>query len=160
MKKYFMDGVDEPLEFGDKIGFDIFKEVDDKSVRKNVEVNFIPEVVPFLLELGIIEEKEVEEDKKTIDFTEDAENSGTEDDKVTLDDVANDFVAFSTIVTGILEKMTARLKKLEDAVGKQGNAERSYVTISDYLKRCEEILTPLRHWSYNPDAFKVYCSVL
>lgn len=148
MKKYFMKGVDEPLEFGDKIGFDIIKEVDDKSVTKNVEVNFIPEIVPFLLELGVIEEKEVEKEKNTIDFTDNAEDN--ENDEMTLNDLAEYLGEFSGLVTGILEKMNERIKKLEDNTEKPDSTGRSYETISDYLKRHKNIFKAQPNWIYNP----------
>lgn len=58
----------EELEFGDMIVLDLSHDMEDGHTKHHhLECKFMPELVPILLEEGIIEEKEVEEDKP-LDF--------------------------------------------------------------------------------------------
>lgn len=81
MEKYFMQGVDTPLDFGDTIGFTINEVTDDGDKEKNVEVEFVPEIVPLLLELGVITKKEVDEDKEDEAEPDEKEEEEEGDDK-------------------------------------------------------------------------------
>lgn len=61
----------EELEFEDMIVLDLSHDMKDGHTKHHhLECKFIPELVPVLLEEGIIEEKEVEEDKP-LDFQDD-----------------------------------------------------------------------------------------
>lgn len=65
MKKYFMQGTAEELKFGDMIVLDLSKDLKNGNVKyHHLECRFIPQIVPLLLSQGIIEEKDVEENKK------------------------------------------------------------------------------------------------
>lgn len=71
MKKYFMKGTDDVLEFGDMIVLDLTKDMPNGNVKhQHFEVKFIPELVPLLLEEEVIDEVEVEDDdeNKPLDF--------------------------------------------------------------------------------------------
>ena len=58
----------EELEFGDMIVLDLSHDMENGHTKHHhLECKFMPELVPILLEEGIIEEKEVEEDKP-LDF--------------------------------------------------------------------------------------------
>lgn len=58
----------EELEFGDMIVLDLSEDMKNGHTKHHhLECKFMPELVPILLEEGIIEEKEVEEDKP-LDF--------------------------------------------------------------------------------------------
>lgn len=71
MKKYFMQDTAEELEFGDMIVLDLSHDMENGHTKHHhLECKFMPELVPILLEEGIIEEKEVEEDKP-LDFQDD-----------------------------------------------------------------------------------------
>lgn len=72
MKKYFLQETAEELEFGDMIVLDLSHDMENGHTKHHhLECKFIPELVPILLEEGIIEEKEVEEDKP-LDFQDDS----------------------------------------------------------------------------------------
>ena len=71
MKKYFLQETAEELEFGDMIVLDLSHDMENGHTKHHhLECKFMPELVPILLEEGIIEEKEVEEDKP-LDFQDD-----------------------------------------------------------------------------------------
>ena len=93
MKKYFMAGTDDELQFGDMIELDFVREMKNGRVKhQHMEVKFIPELVDILLENEVIEEKEDKDEcgKKTIisflddDFEDDLEDRIEElEDRVT-----------------------------------------------------------------------------
>lgn len=71
MKKYFMQETAEELEFGDMIVLDLSHDMENGHTKHHhLECKFMPELVPILLEEGIIEEKEVKEEKP-LDFQDD-----------------------------------------------------------------------------------------
>lgn len=66
MKKYFLQGTAEELNIGDMIELDLTKDLPNGNVRHHhVECKFIPELIPLLLEQGIVEVQEVK-DKKPV----------------------------------------------------------------------------------------------
>lgn len=68
MKKYYFKESGEELEFGDYIKLDFTKDTEDGHTRyHHLECKFIPEVIDLLLEEGIIEESE-EEEENTLEF--------------------------------------------------------------------------------------------
>lgn len=61
----------EELEFGDIIVLDLSHDMEDGHTKHHhLECKFMPELVPILLEEGIIKEEEVKEDKP-LDFQDD-----------------------------------------------------------------------------------------
>lgn len=67
MKKYFVKETDEEIQFGDTIQLDMTKKTKHGIHTVKGEVKFSPMVLPLLLEVGIIEEQEVE-DNELLDF--------------------------------------------------------------------------------------------
>ena len=67
MKKYFIAGSDEELEFGDVIALDLTKETKHGTHCVESEVTFSPDILPLLLEIGAVEEKD---EKNLIDFSD------------------------------------------------------------------------------------------
>lgn len=68
MKKYFLQETAEELEFGDMIVLDLSHDMENGHTKHHhLECKFMPELVPILLEEGVIVEKEVKEDKP-LDF--------------------------------------------------------------------------------------------
>lgn len=68
MKKYFLQETAEELEFGDMIVLDLSHDMENGHTKHHhLECKFIPELVPILLEEGIIKKEEVKEDKP-LDF--------------------------------------------------------------------------------------------
>lgn len=65
MKKYFMKGTDDELNIGDMIELDLTKDLPNGKVRHHhLECKFIPDLIPTLLESGVIEEEDEEEDEE------------------------------------------------------------------------------------------------
>lgn len=61
----------EELEFGDMIVLDLSEDMKNGHTKHHhLECKFIPELVPILLEEGVIVEKEIKEDKP-LDFQDD-----------------------------------------------------------------------------------------
>lgn len=106
MKKYFMQGTAEELKFGDMIVLDLTKDMPNGNVKHHhFECKFIPELIPILLEEGIIEVQNIKEKKpknnpkpeqKPLDFV---------DDKCPMDDVIKS-----------VEDLELRVDKLEEMV--------------------------------------------
>ena len=68
MKKYFIAETDEELEFGDKIQVVLTKKTKFGLHNVETECEFSEDTIPFLLEVGVIEEHEVEEDEENDDM--------------------------------------------------------------------------------------------
>lgn len=146
MKKYFLKGVDEPLEFGDDLSFDFVKEGNEgQSITKHVNCKFIPELVDLLLEEDVIEEKEVEEKKpETIDFSGDGDPD--EDDTCPLEDVIDNLITLEEDTRKRLVELEKKVNKLEK--GNIPDTGGEYVNLKDYIKRNKDIFKPLRNWVY------------
>lgn len=114
MKKYFLKGVDEPLDFGDTLEFDLIKEGEkNKKITKHVTCTFIPEVVSLLLEEEVIEEKEVEDDIPI-------EDGPSEEEETEYENLVDAFTEFETLTTDILKSLTERIENLEKKVCPKG----------------------------------------
>lgn len=71
MKKYFMKGTEDELQFGDLIELDLTKDMPNGKVRHHhLDCKFIPELVPLLLDAEIIEEEECKEEEDNTDYQE------------------------------------------------------------------------------------------
>lgn len=89
----------EELEFGDMIVLDLSEDMENGYTKHHhLECKFIPELVPILLEEGIIEEKEVDEDKP-LDFQDDNAPCPSMEDVIKTN-----------------KKLESRIDKLEKAV--------------------------------------------
>jgi aconitase B len=69
MKKYFVVETDEAIEFGDVVNLTFFKEIEDGKVTIEKEVEFNEDTMDMLIEMGFVEEREVEEND-LIDFSD------------------------------------------------------------------------------------------
>ena len=74
MKKYFMKGTEDEVQFGDMIELDLTEDMENGHVRHHhLDCKFIPDLVPLLLEQDIVEEV-VDEEEETagdpLEFTE------------------------------------------------------------------------------------------
>ena len=70
MKKYFVVETDEVCEFGDVLNLAFFKELEDGKVTVEKEVKFTEDTMDWMIEMGFIQEREVEgeKDNDLIDF--------------------------------------------------------------------------------------------
>lgn len=64
MKKFFINGTNDQLVFGDTLELDLTHEGDGNTVKQHVSCKFVPEIADLLLESGVIEEREVEEEEQ------------------------------------------------------------------------------------------------
>lgn len=142
-----MTGVDEPIEFGDTLGFDIVKKKDGKSVTKHVECTFCPELVPLLLEAEIIEEKDAEDEKpETIDFSGD---ENPEEERLVTQDKFDEFI------DKLAQDFTTLQIKVKDLTKRVGELECKYI-----ISESNKVPPFSNKYTYNPDAFKVYCAII
>lgn len=69
MKKYFLKKDKTPVEFGDTIELDLVKTNEEgKKTMKTIKCQFLPELLPLLLEGDIVEEKEVDYPEEEVDL--------------------------------------------------------------------------------------------
>ena len=71
MKKYFVVETDEAIEFGDVVNLIFFKEIKDGKITIEKEVEFNEDTMDMLIEIGFVEEREVDEED-LIDFKDDS----------------------------------------------------------------------------------------
>ena len=116
MKKYFIAETDEELQFGDKIKLDLTKKTKHGSIEFEGEVEFSKLSLPLLLEVGAVEEKEVEEDgdNDLLDFDE--------DECDTLEEVLEDY-----------ENLEERVDILEEEVCKLTDLHKNYMALTDKM---------------------------
>lgn len=84
MKKYFMKGTDDELQFGDVIELDFVGEEDGVRKHSHFEVEFKPEYIEELLEEEVIEEREGEEEDDLINFEDYADMFAKHDQMLEL----------------------------------------------------------------------------
>ena len=120
MKKYFMKGTDDELQFGDVIELDFVGEEDGKTKHTHLEVEFMPEVVDDLLEQEVIEvsgDEDEEEEKELIDFdSEESEILEELDDRMT--DLEGRVAELEEGLRLITEECLSRTKQLIQSVDK------------------------------------------
>lgn len=145
MKKYFIKGIDEPLQLGDSFGIEIVIKVGDKNATKNIEVELTPEILDTLYNLGVIDEKEVND---PIDFTDNKEPEKEEgennDEEGSLEEGFESLSECVILITGILHSLTERVDKLEEKLKVEPEESKCYTTINDYLKHLKKVSKP---WS-------------
>ena len=110
----------EELEFGDMIVLDLSHDMENGHTKHHhLECKFMPELVPILLEEGIIEEKEVKEEK-FLDFQDNPPmidellkaNQNLERRVYTLEKVV---IKLREMVTSFAVKSAAKPKPYENA---------------------------------------------
>lgn len=69
MKKYFVKETEEEIEFGEEVQLSFKKELEDGQVTVEKTVMFSADTVNWLIEMEVVEEREVEDD--LLDFGED-----------------------------------------------------------------------------------------
>lgn len=147
MKKYFVKGIeDESLEYGDVVGVDLVKESDDKTktITKHVEVPFTPDTEDMLLGLGVIEEKEFEEDKEP--SVEDVVKDNTDANGCSVEEAINNIDEAISEITDILSEHQAIIKKLIHKV--------------ETLEKKKEFINIFNPSSYKPSPFEPVVTAL
>ena len=104
MKKYFVVETDEVCEFGDVLHLVFFKEIKDGKVTVEKDVEFSEDTMDWLIEMGFVEEREVEEND-LIDF-------GNEEPCETLVALEEDFEELEQRV----DAMEVMIKEIYDLI--------------------------------------------
>ena len=63
MKKYFVVETDEVIEFGEVVNLTLFKDIEDGKITIEKCVEFNEDSMDWLIEMGFVEEREVEEEE-------------------------------------------------------------------------------------------------
>ena len=97
MKKYFLVETDEVCEFGDALHLVMFKELEDGKVTVEKDIEFSEDTMDWMIEMGFVQEREVEDEDKEplIDFDDDIEPCET------LKDLIEDFEELGDRVDGM-----------------------------------------------------------
>lgn len=109
MKKYFIAETDEELVFGDTIQLDLTKKTKHGSHTIEGAIKFSELSLPLLLEIGAIEEREVEEEEDNTPEN-DLLDFGNETPCEALEALEEDFEALEDKV----ESLEQEIKQLKD----------------------------------------------
>lgn len=74
MKKYFVKGTDEEVQFGDVVDLEWTRHNGKRLEIHRSQQEFVPELVDILLKKGILEEREVEEEEDILGKLDCSEN--------------------------------------------------------------------------------------
>lgn len=96
MKKYFVKETDEQVVFGDVVNLTFFKDSENSKVTVEKEVEFNENTMYWMIEMGFVEEREVEEND-LIDF-------GNEEP-------CNALAAMEVIIKGIYDRIKSAVKE-------------------------------------------------
>lgn len=113
MKKYFIAGSDEELEFGDVIALDLTKETKHGTHCVESEVTFSPDILPLLLEIGAVEEKD---EKNLIDFSEDEPSDELDELYERIEDIEASMEAQGEMIDEMMEGIKSLVDILNKAV--------------------------------------------
>ena len=113
MKKYFIAGSDEELEFGDVIALDLTKETKHGTHCVESEVTFSPDILPLLLEIGAVEEKD---EKNLIDFSEDEHSDELDELYERIEDIEASMEAQGEMIDEMMEGLKSLVDILNKAV--------------------------------------------
>ena len=113
MKKYFIAGSDEELEFGDVIELDLTKETKHGTHCVESEVTFSPDILPLLLEIGAVEEKD---EKNLIDFSEDEPSDELDELYERIENIEASMEAQGEMIDEMMEGIKSLVDILNKAV--------------------------------------------
>jgi hypothetical protein len=72
MKKYFMKGTEDELQFGDLVELDITEDMPNGKIKhKHLDCKFMPDLIDTLLEAEVIEEVDVDDEEEEEEETTD-----------------------------------------------------------------------------------------
>lgn len=123
MKKYFLQETAEELEFGDMIVLDLSHDMENGHTKHHhLECKFMPELVPILLEEGIIKEEEVKEDKP-LDFQDDDTScplmeeviKANEELELRVDKLEREVITFRQSIASLAAKSVIKNKSQKNA---------------------------------------------
>ena len=118
MKKYFIADTDEELVFGDTIELDLTKKTKHGSHTIEGAIKFSELSLPLLLEIGAVEEREVEEE----------EDDTPEDDLIDFDD-ETPCEALEALEEDF-ENLDKKVESLEQEIRQLKGMHKDYVTLT------------------------------
>ncbi len=118
MKKYFITETDEELVFGDTVQLDLTKKTKHGSHTIEGAIKFSELSLPLLLEIGAIEEREVEEEEDNTS-EEDLLDFGEEASCEALEALEEDF-----------ETLEERVESLEQEIRQLKGMHKDYVALT------------------------------
>ena len=118
MKKYFIAETDEELVFGDTLLLDLTKKTKHGSHTIEGAIKFSELSLPLLLEIGAIEEREVEEEEDNTS-EEDLLDFGEESSCEALEALEEDF-----------ENLEERVESLEQEIRQLKGMHKDYVALT------------------------------
>ena len=118
MKKYFIAETDEELVFGDTIQLDLTKKTKHGQHTIEGEIKLSELSLPLLLELGVVEEREVEKDEDNTS-EEDLLDFGDETPCEALEALEEDF-----------EALEERVESLEQEIRQLKGMHKDYVALT------------------------------
>ena len=121
MKKYFITETDEELVFGDTVELDLTKKTKHGSHTIEGTVKFSELSLPLLLEIGAIEEREVEEEEDNTS-EEDLLDFGDETPCEALEALEEDF-----------ESLEERVESLEQEIRQLKDIHKDYVALTNKM---------------------------
>lgn len=116
MKKYFMNESREELTFGDQLVLDLTEDMKNGHVKhQHLDCKFIPELIPLLLESGVIKEEVIDDEEDD----EEEETNGKPLDFVDDDECENcDECPMLCALYGAHQDLSERIAKLQDSMEK------------------------------------------
>lgn len=121
MKKYFIAETDEELVFGDTIQLDLTKKTKHGQHTIEGEIKLSELSLPLLLELGVVEEREVEEE----------EDNTSEEDLLDFDDETS-CEALEALEEDF-ETLEKRVESLEQEIRQLKGMHKDYVALTHMI---------------------------
>ena len=121
MKKYFIAETDEEIQVGETLELDFTKSMKNGRIKHTEEITLSEITVPWLLETGIIEEREVEEEEDNTPDDDILDFQGNAPCEV-LSDIIKDF-----------ECLEEKVEVLEGEVKRLKNMHKDYVALTNKM---------------------------
>jgi hypothetical protein len=114
MKKYFLKDSEKELEFGDSITADFTTEMKNGHTKHHhLDCVFIPELIPMLLETGMIREEEADDEEGDADIQEiiDRILDAQEDILQRIEHLEEEVASLQKALIQMIEKSKPKAKK-------------------------------------------------
>ena len=121
MKKYFIAETDEEIKIGETLELTFTKEVKHGRIKAKEDVTLNEITLPWLLETGIIEEREVEEEEDNTS-EEDLLDFGDETSCEALEALEEDF-----------ESLEEKVESLEQEIRQLKDIHKDYVALTNKM---------------------------
>jgi len=120
MKKYFCIETNEQVNFGDELHLTFFKETENGKVTVEKSITFAEDTLDQLIELGFIEEREVEEE----------EDNTLEDDLLDFDETPCEALE---ALEEDFEALEEKVESLEQEIEQLKGMHKDYVALTNKM---------------------------